>query len=94
MAAVGAVTERVTVGTAALIPHRHPIYLAQQLATLSQLVGPDRLVIGFGVGNFVHEFEVVGLGEASRPDLQREQVEVMRRIESAETIDHQGTYYH
>ena len=93
LAAVSAVTERVIVGTAALIPHRHPIYLAQQLATLSRLVGPDRLVLGFGIGNFPHEFEVVGLGEAARPELQREQVEIMRRIWTGETIDHHGTYY-
>jgi alkanesulfonate monooxygenase SsuD/methylene tetrahydromethanopterin reductase-like flavin-dependent oxidoreductase (luciferase family) len=50
-------------------------------------------VIGFGIGNERHEFEVVGLGDAVRPDLHREHVEVVRRIWSGETIDHHGPYY-
>lgn len=93
MSAVSAVTKRVLVGTAALIPHRHPIYLAQQMATLSQMLGPGRLVLGFGIGNFPHEFEVVGLGNVPRPEMQREQVDAMRLIWSGDVVDYHGEYY-
>lgn len=93
LGAIAAATERVVVGTAALIPHRHPVYLAQQLAALSQFVGPDRLIAGFGTGGYRHELEVVGLGEAAGGELHREQVDIMRRIWSGASIDHHGKYY-
>jgi probable F420-dependent oxidoreductase len=90
---LAAATERIVLGTAALIPHRHPIYLAQQLATLSQFVGPARLIAGFGTGGYQHELEAVGLGKAPTGELHREQVEIMRRIWSGASISHQGKHY-
>ena len=58
---VGTVTTRIGLGTAALIPFRHPLVLAQTVASMTHLVGP-RLILGLGVGAFDHEFAAVGLG--------------------------------
>ncbi|MGV0812637.1 LLM class flavin-dependent oxidoreductase [Mycolicibacterium boenickei] len=50
LAAVAAVTERVTLGTAALIgPQRHPLLTAAQAATVDQISG-GRLILGLGSG--------------------------------------------
>lgn len=76
---VGAVTSRIRLGTAALIPFRHPLVLAQTVTTMTHLLGP-RLVLGFGVGAYDHEFAAVGLGGADRHELLRTNVEVLRRV--------------
>lgn len=92
LASVGALTRRLVLGTASLIPHRHPVYLAAQLASLSRFVG-DRLIVGFGIGHFDHEFEVVGLGGVDRAELLEEQVAVMRRVWTGARVDHEGKHY-
>jgi alkanesulfonate monooxygenase SsuD/methylene tetrahydromethanopterin reductase-like flavin-dependent oxidoreductase (luciferase family) len=93
LGALAVATERIVLGTASLIPHRHPVYLAQQLATLSQFTGPGRFIAGFGTGGYRHELELVGLGEAKGGAVHREQVEIMRRIWSGDSISHQGQQY-
>lgn len=75
LTAIGAVTERITLGTGTLIPYRHPLVTAFSLATMTHMVGP-RLIAGFGAGTFDHEFEAVGLGGIFRPEL----VESNKRI--------------
>lgn len=79
LTAIGAVTERITLGTGSLIPFRHPVHTALTLGTICSLVG-DRLVVGFGAGTFDHEFDVVGLGGADRVELVRSNVEILRRL--------------
>lgn len=50
LAAIAACTERITLGTSALLPAmRHPLQLAQQAATLD-LLADGRLILGSGVG--------------------------------------------
>ncbi|HEV7956621.1 MAG: luciferase [Microbacteriaceae bacterium] len=81
IAAIGAVTERITLGTGALIPFRHPLNLARALGTITALSG-ERLLIGLGTGRFDREFESVGLGGLSRLDMIREHVEILRALSS------------
>ena len=76
---VGTVTTRIGLGTAALIPFRHPLVLAQTVASMTHLVGP-RLILGLGVGAFDHEFAAVGLGSVDRHSLLRAHVESLRRV--------------
>jgi alkanesulfonate monooxygenase SsuD/methylene tetrahydromethanopterin reductase-like flavin-dependent oxidoreductase (luciferase family) len=79
LTAVGAVTSRIGLGTAALIPFRHPLVLAQTVTSMTHLVGP-RLTLGLGVGAYDHEFDAVGLGSADRLGLLRAHVESLRRV--------------
>jgi alkanesulfonate monooxygenase SsuD/methylene tetrahydromethanopterin reductase-like flavin-dependent oxidoreductase (luciferase family) len=70
LAAVAAVTDRVALGTAALIaPLRHPLLAAAQAATVDQLCG-GRLILGLGSGAPLpesrREFEAVGMPFAGR----------------------------
>lgn len=70
LAAVAAVTSRVTLGTAALIaPLRHPLLAAAQIASVDQISG-GRLIMGLGSGSPLpesqREFEAVDVHFTAR----------------------------
>ncbi|MDR8407179.1 TIGR03619 family F420-dependent LLM class oxidoreductase [Nonomuraea sp. 3-1Str] len=97
LAAAAALTERVMLGTAVLLPAlRHPILLAHQLATLDRMSG-GRLVAGMGAG-FPHpkteaQFEAVGVGFRGRVSRMEESIAAMRRLWSEEEVSFQGTHF-
>ena len=96
LAGVAAVTDRVTLGTAVLLPAlRHPILLAQQIATLDR-ISEGRLVIGAG-GGFPtpateEQFAALGVGYARRISRLVESLEVMRRLWSGRTVTFEGEH--
>lgn len=92
LTAVGAVTSRITLGTGSLIPFRHPLITALMVGTITQLVGP-RLILGFGAGNFDHEFEAVGLGNADRVELVRSNAEILRRVMTSNDVTYADDYF-
>ena len=67
-----AATRRVGLGTSVLIlPYRHPVHLAKELASLDQLSG-GRVVMGAGAGWLAGEFEALGRpGGRARPPERR-----------------------
>ena len=91
LTAVGAVTRRIGLGTAALIPFRHPLVLAQTVTSMTHLLGP-RLILGLGVGAFEHEFAAVGLGGVDRHDLLRANVESLRRVMVENDVTYEGEH--
>jgi alkanesulfonate monooxygenase SsuD/methylene tetrahydromethanopterin reductase-like flavin-dependent oxidoreductase (luciferase family) len=91
LSAVAAVTERVALGTAAMIaPLRHPLLAASQAATVDQLSG-GRLILGLGSGAPLpesrREFDAVGMPFAGRGARLDKTVELWR-----ETWDGQGEF--
>lgn len=84
LSAVAATTERITIGTAVLLAAlRHPILLAQQLATLDR-IAEGRLIAGLGAG-FPHpstrrEFEAIGIDFDHRITRLTHSVETMRLL--------------
>lgn len=80
LTAIGAVTERIQLGTGSLIPFRHPLVTALMAGTMSQLLGPDRLILGFGAGTFDHEFDAIGWGHYDRVEMVRSNAEILRRV--------------
>jgi alkanesulfonate monooxygenase SsuD/methylene tetrahydromethanopterin reductase-like flavin-dependent oxidoreductase (luciferase family) len=79
LTAIGAVTERIELGTGSLIPFRHPLITALMAGTITQLVG-DRLILGFGAGTFDHEFDAIGWGDRDRVDLVRSNAHILKRV--------------
>jgi alkanesulfonate monooxygenase SsuD/methylene tetrahydromethanopterin reductase-like flavin-dependent oxidoreductase (luciferase family) len=61
LAAAGTRTERLILGTAVTpVPRRRPHVLANQLATLDELTGGGRVVLGAGLGGVEREFTEFG----------------------------------
>lgn len=93
LTAIGAVTERIELGTGSLIPFRHPLEVALSVATLTHLAGP-RFICGYGAGNFDHEFEAVGIDvEVKRWDLVKETAEILKRVWTENGVDYDGQNY-
>jgi coenzyme F420-dependent glucose-6-phosphate dehydrogenase len=96
LAALGARTERVTIGTSVLTPtfRYHPVIVAQAFATLGCLY-PGRVVLGMGSGESMNE---VPLG-IEWPDGKerfarfREAVRLIRTLWSEQRVTFAGDYY-
>lgn len=93
LAALGAVTNKITLALGVLIPHRHPIHTALLVGSLEFMTGPGRALVGFGIGTYHHEFEVIGMGDADRRELIEEQVAIMRQLWTGQRVDWQGKHY-
>lgn len=86
LTAIGASTEKLALGTGALIPFRHPLVLAQQIAAMVKFFGP-RIIIGMGSGNFDHEFEAANLGGVPRPELVVNNFKILRKMWGNDGVD-------
>ncbi len=92
LTAVGAVTERITLGTATLIPYRHPLVTAFTLASMTHVVGP-RLIAGWGAGTFDHEFEAVGMGGIFRPELVESNARIFEAVFTGDDVSYSDEHY-
>jgi alkanesulfonate monooxygenase SsuD/methylene tetrahydromethanopterin reductase-like flavin-dependent oxidoreductase (luciferase family) len=97
LAAVGARTRRVRLGTAIFLAAlRHPILLAYQLASLDWITG-GRIDLGVGYGRpkepaAEHEFQILGLDPSARMKMSEELVQVMRRLWRENDVSHAGQF--
>jgi probable F420-dependent oxidoreductase len=75
-----AVTKKLRLGTGILIlPQRHPIYVAKEVATLDVLSG-GRAMLGIGIGWLEEEFQALGIPFAERAARTAESVRAMRSL--------------
>ncbi|GII90545.1 LLM class flavin-dependent oxidoreductase [Sinosporangium siamense] len=87
LTAIGAVTERIQLGTGSLIPFRHPLTTALQIGTMTQLVGP-RVILGFGAGTYQHEFDAIGWGDKDRVSLVRSNAHILRKVALENAVEY------
>lgn len=93
LSAVAAVTKKLVLGTATLIPHRHPIYAALLLGTLHRFVGDGRLVAGWGLGGHDIDFKSIGIGDWDRKKVIPEYIDALRQVLSGRKVDFDGEFY-
>lgn len=93
LAAIAATTERLVVGTAILIPMRHPLIASQLLGGLSTVAGPDRLIVGMGAGATRLPFEATGASFERRVEALEESVRVFRRTWSETDVSYVGELF-
>jgi probable F420-dependent oxidoreductase len=87
-----AVTERVRLGTSVLVlPMRHPLPLAKELATLQNL-SDGRLILGAGVGWLEAEFRALGVPFHERGRRTDEGVAVMRAVWTQDPVTFHAKY--
>jgi alkanesulfonate monooxygenase SsuD/methylene tetrahydromethanopterin reductase-like flavin-dependent oxidoreductase (luciferase family) len=99
LAAIAARTQRVLLGTAAVIaPLRNATWLALSWATLDRLAA-GRTILGLCVGAERHqpgvtgEFEAAGANLRTRGQVFTEQLEIIRHLWSTERFDYDGTHH-
>ena len=76
-----------------LLPLRHPLPVARQLASIAQ-IAPGRMRFGIGVGgDDRHEVEVCGVDPSTRGARTNEQLQILRALLAGETIDFDGDHF-
>ncbi|MCS0498895.1 TIGR03619 family F420-dependent LLM class oxidoreductase [Protaetiibacter mangrovi] len=94
MGLVAGVTERVRIGTNVLVvPYRHPVVLAQELATLDALSG-GRILLGTGIGWMAEEFAALGVPRSERGARTDESIRLMRELwRSPDAVHFSGRFW-
>jgi alkanesulfonate monooxygenase SsuD/methylene tetrahydromethanopterin reductase-like flavin-dependent oxidoreductase (luciferase family) len=88
-----ALTRRVRLATGILVlPVRHPVLLAKEIATLAHLSG-GRYEFGIGPGWFAREFEVTGSRIEERGRRTDEILEAVTLLLSRPNASYRGRYY-
>jgi probable F420-dependent oxidoreductase len=73
-----AITKKIRLATGVIIlPQRHPLYLAKEIATLDLLSG-GRMILGIGSGWLKEEFDALGLDFRTRGARTDEAIQAMR----------------
>lgn len=87
------VTTRVRLGVGVLLlPHRSPVLLAKEVATLDYMSG-GRLDLGLGLGRQEVEFTSLGMSMKERVGRFRENLEIMRKLWSETDVSYQGRFH-
>lgn len=76
-----------------LLPLRHPVPVAKQVATLDHL-SEGRLIFGVGIGGeFPREYAACGVPVGERGARLSEAIPLLRALLAGETVSHQGRHY-
>jgi len=90
---VAAVTTRIRLATGIVIlPQRHPLYVAKEVATLDVL-SHGRVILGIGVGWLAEEFQALGIPFEERAARTAEMVRALRALWKDEAEPFQGKFY-
>jgi coenzyme F420-dependent glucose-6-phosphate dehydrogenase len=97
MAALGAKTSRVMLGTSVLAPsfRYHPAIVAQAFATLGVLF-PDRVILGMGTGESMNETPATGIiwpEQKERTQRFREALDLIEMLWRGERVSYSGQFY-
>ncbi len=88
-----AVTKTLRLATGILIlPQRHPLYVAKEVATLDVL-SRGRAILGIGIGWLAEEFQALGIPFADRAARTAETVRAMRSLWSDEARPFEGKFF-
>ena len=76
-----------------LLPLRHPVLVARQLATIAQ-IAPGRLTLGVGIGGEDrHEIEVAGVDPKTRGRRMDECLQILRGLADGEPLTFVGEFF-
>jgi probable F420-dependent oxidoreductase len=93
LAWVAARTKQIQLGTGIyLLPLRHPVLVAKQVATLDALSG-GRMLLGVGAGWLKEEFDTIDAAWQHRGAVMDESIAIMRRLWTEPRIAHEGRFF-
>ena len=92
LAYAAAVTENLGLATGiSLLPERHPLTFAKEVASLDVLSG-GRVTLGVGIGWLREEFDALGVPWERRAQRTEEYMEVMRAVWAADDVTFEGEF--
>ena len=92
LAAAAAVTSKIKLGTGiCLVPERHPLHTAKEIATLDQISG-GRFIFGIGAGWLKEETEIFGANFPRRWSVTREAVLAMKELWTKDEAEFHGDF--
>jgi probable F420-dependent oxidoreductase len=93
LAYVAAVTKTIKLATGILIlPQRHPIYTAKEVATVDVLSG-GRVILGIGSGWMQEEFEALGINFHHRGAMTDEAIQALRALWKDGAASFEGKHF-
>ncbi len=93
LAFAAAITKKLRLGTGVMIlPQRHPVYVAKEIATLDVLSN-GRALLGVGIGWLEEEFQTVGVPFKERAPRTGESIRAIRSLWKAEAEPFEGRFY-
>jgi len=88
-----AATTRVGLGTSVLVlPYRHPLHLAKELASLDRFSG-GRLVVGAAAGWLEGEFDALGVPFSERGARTNDTIDALRACWERRPTNHDGPFF-
>jgi alkanesulfonate monooxygenase SsuD/methylene tetrahydromethanopterin reductase-like flavin-dependent oxidoreductase (luciferase family) len=76
-----------------LLPLRHPVPVARQLASIAELA-PGRLTLGVGIGGEDrHEIEICGVDPGTRGRRMDECLQILRALSDGEPVSFEGEFF-
>jgi alkanesulfonate monooxygenase SsuD/methylene tetrahydromethanopterin reductase-like flavin-dependent oxidoreductase (luciferase family) len=76
-----------------LLPLRHPVLVARQLADLARLA-PGRLILGTGIGGEDrHEVAICGVDPATRGQRMEECLSIVRQLLTGKAVTYHGRFF-
>ncbi len=76
-----------------LLPLRHPVPVARQLATIAQ-IAPGRLTLGVGIGGEdPHELEICGVDPRTRGRRMDECLQILRGLAAGTPVSSEGAFF-
>lgn len=91
-ALAGATTRLRFITSVYLLPLRHPVVAAKQIAT-AEIFSGSRLTLGIGVGWMREEFDLLGQPFSGRGRRMVEAVEVLRKLWAGGMVEHRGEFF-
>ena len=92
-AIVAAATQRIGLGYCSyIVPMRHPIVVAKELAFMDGLC-EGRLLAGLAAGSSQEEFDALGIPFKTRGRRLDESIEVMRKLWEHDDVSHEGEFF-
>ena len=93
MAYVASATTTIKLGTAILIvPQRNPVVTAKALATLDDMAGGNRVLLGICVGWLEEEFDAIGVPFGDRGPRTDDYVKAMQALWSEDCASYDGKF--
>ena len=92
--AVAARTRRIRIGLGVhVLPLRHPVHVAEEVATLDQ-ISNGRVEVGIGRSTFPSDYDAFGVPYVESRGRFRESLDIILKAWSSERFTHDGEYFH